>query len=287
MLVAGDPVFVPEMLPCPPVLTRWGWMHFDKWGREVKLNPQPERPATAPVRRLCSYFKLRQKFLYLPPQMMKTEKARKKAIAEQKKQAKIFFLPAKEKQKILMREHTDKLWAKKSKKHKEQASATGKAFAKEFGGFLTAKQLLEKPSPPKQQQREKALCACKGVTLTCLTCGFEPCLCLHELPEGLTNEEERMCDKCGKPVPCQDCKCQPCFCGDQDFGGALTERDLNHEGESNQRCPAADYDPMKTNEEREIEAAKKIHKAGKPDDDESESENEWDGGEDDDLVCLG
>lgn len=260
--VVADPVFVPDELPCPPVLTCRGWFYFDTWGREVKLKPQPERPTSnaVPVRKLCSYFKLRQKFLYLPEQMMKTDQARKKAIAEQKKQAKIFFLPFKEKQQHMRRELSEKLEAKKSKKQKAEEKASGEAFASEFGRFVTRK-----------------VCVCKSVTLTCLMCNCEPCLCGYDSRCGVITmgdkpqpQQERLCDKCGAFLSCQECKCEPCLC---DFDEPLEWTSKGKENNGGGVMPR---------EERELleAAAKKEH----IEESESESEQEWDG--EDDLVVL-
>jgi hypothetical protein len=136
---AVDTVFVPETLPSEMVLTRRGWLYFDEWGREKRVNPQPERPAnegTMSVRKMCSYFALRKKFLYLPKEIVKSDKAKKKEQAEQKIHRQVFFLPHKEKRKILIKTEMDRLEAKKSKKQKDAERATALAFAREFGCMI-------------------------------------------------------------------------------------------------------------------------------------------------------
>jgi hypothetical protein len=132
-------------------------MYFDVWGREKRVCPQPPRPAnegSISVKIMCSYSELRKKFKYLPDQLAKTDKARKKQAAEQKIHKQAFFLPNKEKRKILIKAEMDRAEAKKSKKQKEAERCTGDAFAREFGCTLHAAAKAEEEDGTNMEEME-------------------------------------------------------------------------------------------------------------------------------------
>ena len=130
---------IPSSLPSSPVFTLRGWMHFDKWGRERKVKPQPEleEGQSVTLHRLCSYRDLRKTFLFLPPCPMLTDAARKKKMVDIKEKMRTFFLPHKEKRKAEMTLAVAKLVEKRAKKRtKKQRQAEIESNAAFRAAFL-------------------------------------------------------------------------------------------------------------------------------------------------------
>ena len=130
------PVFTPTSLPSVQVFTMRGWVHFDEWGRERRITPQPAPPEHyQSLVSTCSYQDLRKVFLWLPPFPMLTEAVRKKKTKGANERKRSFFLPHKEKRKIEIKAFNAKRSAKFTAKQKQEFRAGSEAFASAFQRF--------------------------------------------------------------------------------------------------------------------------------------------------------